>query len=283
MAKKILFNFHSHTNFSDGNTVFADLIFEAIEQGFISIGFSEHSPVPFHSTWNMNAEKIHQYFFLINQFKKEFSNTLQIYVGMEVDYFEPYANQILTLSHVNQLDYFIGSVHYLDFLDDKPWCIDTSFEEFNEGFSKLFRNSGEMLYTKYYDAITQMIEKYRPNIIGHLDKIKMYNHVLNVFAEDEKKYRFCVIQVLDLMKRFDIMLEINMRGFYKHPQKYIYPSIWIIKEAVLRNIPIVVSSDCHQQNELSTGFDYASEILVTLGVNCVWYLHDNNWKSYSLI
>ncbi|HPO66600.1 MAG TPA: histidinol-phosphatase HisJ [Bacteroidales bacterium] len=283
MHDKLLFNYHSHTDLSDGKAVFSDYAEEAIQQGFKAIGFSEHTPVPFASSWNMPAEKMDEYIRQIEVYKQNYADKLQIYLGLEVDYFAPYREQILTMASVGRLDYFIGSVHYLGFLgDNEPWCIDTSFEEFEAGFHKIFNADGRKLYATYYEAVIQMIEYYKPTIIGHLDKIKMYNHIHPFFDENEKEYRNWVMQVLEMVQKYNLFIELNMRGFYKHPRQLLYPDVWILKEALRLGIRLIVSSDCHRREELSAGFADAIQVLKEVGYRSVWCLYDRYWQEWSL-
>ncbi|MCX7986254.1 MAG: histidinol-phosphatase HisJ [Bacteroidales bacterium] len=284
MDTKLLFNFHGHTNFSDGQAVFTDYIEEALKLGFKAVGFTEHTPVPFYSTWNMKAEKLDEYLNAIAELRKNYENRLQIYAGLEVDYFEPYYHQITSLAQIDKLDYFIGSVHYLDFIEEnQPWCIDTSIEEFELGYSKIFHQDGRKFYTRYYEAILQMIERLKPQVIGHLDKIKMYNHTRLFFDENEQNYRMMVSEVLDMVQKYDIIIELNMRGYYKHPQKFIYPGEWILKDINRRGIRLIVSSDCHRREELSKGFSEALELLKAIGFRSVWYLNNRRWEEYPIV
>ncbi|MGC8803221.1 MAG: PHP domain-containing protein, partial [Bacteroidales bacterium] len=143
MENKLLFNYHGHTILSDGKAAFTDYIEEAQKQGFKALGFSDHTTVPFASSWNMKEELMDEYLRQIEEYQKVYAHKLQIYAGLEVDYFAPYCDQIHAMARVDRLDYLVGSVHYLGFLEEgRPWCIDTSFEEFAAGFSQIFKSDG---------------------------------------------------------------------------------------------------------------------------------------------
>lgn len=283
MTAKLLFNYHSHTQLSDGKAVFSDYIEEALSQGFNSIGFSDHAPVPFPSSWNMNHDNLAAYLQHINDLKIAYSDRLQIYAGLEVDYFQPYHDQIYAMAGVDKLDYYIGSVHYLDFLHEgQPWCIDTSRDEFETGFNQIFHGDGRLLYRRYYEAVLQMIETWKPPVIGHLDKIKMYNHIRPFFDDHEPAYRDAVMQVLELIKQYDLFIELNMRGFYKHPERFLYPGKWILREASRMGIRLIVSSDCHRREELSAGFSEALQILKEANFRSIWFLNNKQWHEWPL-
>src|SRR3954468_8935794 len=114
-------NFHSHSEYCDGQgplTAYAD---KAVELGMKSIGFSSHAPVPFECSWCMKKEKLPGYLEEIDSMKKLYPS-IELYKGMEVDYIPDVVsyNDFKTV-----LDYGVGSIHFVDqFADGKPWEID---------------------------------------------------------------------------------------------------------------------------------------------------------------
>jgi len=52
-----LFNLHTHTKFSDGSEGPDKYVEEAIRQGFHTLGFSDHSPVPFTNNFAIEDTK----------------------------------------------------------------------------------------------------------------------------------------------------------------------------------------------------------------------------------
>jgi histidinol-phosphatase (PHP family) len=106
-------DYHIHTSFSDGKSAPEDYIAPAITAGLSEIGFSEHlSLFRENQDWVMNPEKTPEYIAHINNLKKKVRN-ISVRTGLEID-FSPGREKELEL-YLNRfdLDYRIGSVHYL--------------------------------------------------------------------------------------------------------------------------------------------------------------------------
>ena len=100
----MLFNLHTHTHFSDGSSPPEEYIEEAIRQGFHTLGFSDHSPVPFENNFALKEERLDEYIKTI----KSYPNIL---LGLEIDYIPGITKPIEDYRKMNCFDYFIGSVH----------------------------------------------------------------------------------------------------------------------------------------------------------------------------
>ena len=77
---------------------------------------------------------------------------------------------------------------------------------------------------------------------------------------DEEKYFPHALKVLDILQKNGGALEINTAGYYKKCAAP-YPSEKIIKEAVLRQIPFVISADAHHCDHLCRNFTVALNLL----------------------
>jgi len=261
------FNYHCHTVLSDGKSILSEYIDYAKKTGMTAIGFSEHCPVPFYSSWNMKKDDVEGYINTINDEKIKNGNNLEIFCGMEIDYVPEYCNEILELSQIEKLDYSIGSVHYLGFFDDThAWNIDDSFEKFQEGVQKIYKGDGEKVYKTFYLRTIEMIEKMKPTIVGHIDKIRMFNNGNYFFDQESKEYKSIIQEVIKYLKKNDTIVELNTRGTYKHPLKYWYPDIWIIKELNKNGIRMMINSDCHKTDEIIKNFEDALALLRSVDV-----------------
>ena len=81
-----LSNYHSHCTFCDGRSIPEDFVRFAITHGFRAYGFSSHSPLPFETFWNMSKDDMPEYLQEINRLKQKYSDQLEIYAGLEIDY-----------------------------------------------------------------------------------------------------------------------------------------------------------------------------------------------------
>ena len=276
-------NFHCHSNFSDGQGTPEDIIKKAIELQMPGIGLSEHCPVPFKTTWNIKADKVDIYINQIASLKKSYAGKIEVYCGMEIDYISDMQEFIIQNSKINKLDYVIGSLHFLGFLENgQPWNIDGTRELFKQGMKEIFKNDGIRLVESYYENIINMVIQLKPTIIGHIDKIRLHNTGDIYFTEESAYYKNASLNALEVIKKADCMVEINTRGLYKHNNKEPYPTLWLLKQMKQREIRVVISSDSHAPADLVRGFPTAVEFLKEAAYNSQWCLEGGMWKEKSL-
>lgn len=279
----ILPEYHTHTYYCDGAEAPEVYIKEAIKQGLPAYGFSSHSPVPFESDWNVPDEKLNNYLNDVKAIKEKYGSQIEVYLGLEVDYIAGVAGRNRHVLKDIALDYFIGSIHYVDqFKDGRPWNIDTSLELYKEGLAKIYGNDIQKAVTAFYEASRQMIEEDKPDVIGHFDKIKMFNTQVAFFNENESWYKDQIDLLLKTLKVHNTIVEINTRGYYKYGQLDLYPSEWIIEKMVKMDIPIMINSDAHHPSEFNKGTDYAIGKIKNLGITKVYILKGHKWQSVEI-
>jgi histidinol-phosphatase (PHP family) len=74
------------------------------------------------------------------------------------------------------------------------------------------------------------------DILGHLDLIKKFNKNEKYFSEKENWYQKLMDEAIEEIARSKIIVEINTAGLDR-PVKETYPSVWVIKELIQREIP----------------------------------------------
>jgi histidinol-phosphatase (PHP family) len=283
------FNLHTHTRFSDGSSDPEDYIKEAIHQGFDTLGFSDHSPVPFKNNFAIREEEVEHYIQAILQLKNTYSHRsaapgINIQLALEVDYIPGVTLPINYYRKHNHFDYFIGSVHLVKNEDsEKLWFIDgPDITIYDNGLKEIFSGDVRKAVTAYYRQIQEMITTQKPDIVGHLDKIKMYNRD-RFFSEKEPWYVKLVEETLDLVADAGCVIEVNTRGLYKKRSETLFPGPAVLRKIHERNIPVTITSDAHKPHELSLGFPEARKVLMELGFGATWLITSSGWKEVSLI
>jgi len=275
-------NYHSHNHFCDGSDDPVIYVNEAIKLGLVAYGFSSHAPVGFETNWCIPGNKLDEYINTVIKLKEDYKSKIQLFLGLEIDFIPDFAGYTRNLNKYSQLDYFIGSVHFVDqFENGNHWNIDTSFELFQDGLKQIFKGDIRKAATRFYEITRQMLEEDRPDIIGHLDKIKMFNNKGHFFNENEKWYVDQVDLTIDKIKQTGGIVEVNTRGYYKYQQPDLYPGLWIVEKLVKKGIPLMINSDSHKPDEIIGGFSYATPLLKEIKVNEVFALYDKKWGSYS--
>ncbi|MDQ4139880.1 MAG: histidinol-phosphatase [Bacteroidota bacterium] len=273
-------NYHSHCNYCDGAVPPANYAAEALAQGLKAYGFSSHVPLPFPARWSMKRENMENYLAEIKILRDIYQERgLQIYAGLEVDFIPDVIGPQSSFVQEAKLDYTVGSVHFVDaFPDGRPWEMDGPTTLFKEGLDQIFHNDIQALVRRYFGLTRQMVQEQCPDIIGHLDKIKMQNKPEFLFSEEADWYRAELLQTLDVIAAFGAIVEVNTRGLYQNKTVEVYPSRWVLKEMHQRQIPVTLSSDAHKPTEVARFFEQAAEVLQEVGYTHLRVLWNNTWQ-----
>ncbi len=204
---------------------------------------------------------------------------MPIYCGMEVDYIPGKIGPRNKLILDAFLDYTVGSVHFVEaFEDGKGWEIDGSHQVFLNGLQQIFGGDIEKAVSRYFELTRQMVEQECPDVVGHLDKIKIQDEEGKLFSEQSDWYQKQVRQTLQIIADAGVIVEVNTRGIYKKKTSQTYPSTWVLKEMFKLNIPLTINSDCHHPDEITACFADTALLLQTIGFKHVWVLLKNEWQ-----
>jgi len=277
----MLSNFHCHSQFCDGTNPIEDYITEAISQGFSSIGISSHCPVKINNLWSMKEENLPAYLHEIEILKEKYKSQIQVYASLEIDFIPEICDVSI---FKDQLDYTIGSVHYAGcFADGSYFEVDGSTQLFKKGIDEIYHGDIELFLETYFSLIQEMILKSPPQVIGHIDKIKIHNVVENFWNENGNHYKELLFETLELIAQKKILVEVNTRGIYKKKTTETYPSIQTLKLMKDLNIGVVVNSDSHHPREISLGFDIAYQNLKAAGYNSSFHFLEGEWKEVEFL
>ncbi len=271
-------NFHTHSNYCDGKSTLEEQIQQAKELDLLSLGFSSHAPVPFDCQWCMDQEKLGLYLESIKKLKTT-TKEIEIYAGLEVDYVP---TRVSPNNFRDQLDYMIGSIHFVDALvDGTPWEIDGLHVVFLKGLDEIFHHNHQAAFTRYFELTREMIDLACPTIIGHLDKMKIQNPDNKFFDEQESWYQNEVKETIKAIKKAGAIVEVNTRGIYQKKSATTYPSPWILELLQQENIPITISSDAHHADDLVNQFESTATLLQRIGFKKIQILNEGEWKPFT--
>ncbi|MFD2201752.1 histidinol-phosphatase [Shivajiella indica] len=273
-------NYHNHCKYCDGVEDIETHVENAIREGIISMGFSSHSPVFFENKWSMNVTDMPLYLRDIQLAKEKFSDQIEIYKSMEIDFFPEQSGVINKWTEDLELDYSIGSVHFIDaFEDGIPWEIDGPLLTFEKGLNEIFDNDIRCVLEKYFDYTIQMLENDCPTILGHVDKIKMQNHHSFFFSESEAWYIDLLKQTLEVAAKSGVIVEVNTRGLYKKRASETYPGIFGLQLLKDFGLPVCLNSDAHHPKEIIGEFENTAKLLKQIGFNELMVLKNNTWQA----
>lgn len=272
-------NYHSHCDYCDGGAPIEDFVAEAADRGLLAYGVSSHAPLPFDCKWAMRSTAIKDYMRRIDYLRCTRTDLPELYTGLEVDFIPGIAGPRSSFIRALDLDYTIGSIHFIDAEPDgRPWEVDGSNRIFQRGLDAIFDGDIEAAVRRYFALTREMVETSCPDVVGHLDKIKIQNASHAYFDEGEPWYRREMLRTLDAIADTNVVVEVNTRGFYKG-KATLYPSIWVLEEMAKRDIPVTINSDAHLPSEIIKGFTEAAGALFGVGYRELTVLTDGHWRA----
>lgn len=274
-------NYHSHNVFCDGRATMEDFVRFAIAKGLKKYGFSSHSPLPFHTSWNMDLDNLPYFKAEFYRLKEKYKNEIELSIGLEMDYIHNvFGANNNKLYSTNDLDYKISSIHYLDPLPEGGFfCVDGNFFDFQKNIKTLYNDDIKEVARRFFEISRAMIEQGGFDIVGHLDKISLNGGKCEGFDIEGKEYFQSVADLLQLIKDKGYMLEINTKSFlekgFTYPDEQFFPLINELK------IPIIVTSDCHYPDKITDGFEQVYKSLKKVGFKELMELTENGWESFT--
>ncbi len=277
-------NYHTHTLYSDGKQEAIAYVEEALRQGMTAIGFSDHSPLPFDNPFSLKREHLLQYRDEIRNLQQQFDGRIRIHLALEMDYVPQMTQRFDELKSEADLDYVIGSVHLVGSAhQDNLWFTDgPDAAVYDQGLNDFYGGDIRKGVKAFYDQTNEMIVNETFDVIGHFDKIKMHNQN-RYFREKEQWYQNHIFETLHLIKEKGLITEINTRGIYKKRCDSLYPSGWILGEMKKMKIPVIISSDAHQPEELQAEFPRAAETLMAAGYRSSMVFADGKWHEAPIV
>jgi len=274
-------NFHTHSAFDDGNVVLEEYVKEALKQNVAILGFSSHNPLPFSVDWVLKKEDYEKYCKTVRNLSEKYKDKIRILLGLEMDFLPSIKSFYKEGIDLSALDFHIGSVHFVNFFEDnKGWAIDESQEDFEKGLDEIYGGDIKKVVEDYYKLIREMLKLENPDIVAHLDLIKMHNKNEKYFSEEENWYRQAVLDTLKVVAKSHSILEVNTGGIARGKIDSLYPSNWIIEEAYNMRIPITISSDAHRPEQITAKFKEAALLLNSIGYKEVYILHKKTWAPH---
>jgi histidinol-phosphatase (PHP family) len=231
-----------------------DICSSAIRQGITTLCFTEHLDFdPTDCCYQTLDYK--RYIYEIGKARDQYAGKLEILCGIEVDFQEKFEQEIQDYLSDKELDYILGSVHYVE------GTILENHEKYFPG-----KNSYEA-YAPYFDNTLAAVETGWFDTLAHIDLCKRYG--VRYFGEfDYSPFAERIKEILSLVIEKGMSLEINTSGLRQSPNES-YPGIDILQLYFsMGGREITVGSDSHRLEDLgrdiegvirlaqSTGFDH---------------------------
>ncbi len=273
------FCYHSHSRFCDGKGEPEEYVQSAIAKGFSAFGFSSHAPVSFPTEWNMKAEDLPAYLALTQSLKERYQNELELYIGLEADWYPGCADW----RTVPGVDYTLGAVHFLPHpAGGDPLPVDGDMKEFKRSLSEGFGGDIQAFGEAYFRAVRDMLVTTPPNILAHMDVFRKNNAGNRFFDETDFWYQEEIAKTLEVALLTDVIVEVNTGGMARGYLTEPYPSAWILQAIHEAGIPIQLNADAHLPENIDYAYAQSRDALRSLGFTRQRVLLGGIWQDVPL-
>ena len=224
-----IINWHTHTTrcqHAKGED--REYVEKAIEAGYDILGFSDHAPLVYEDDFvprmRMHMHELEGYVDSVLSLKKEYVRDIEIYCGLEMEFFPRFFDKAMVEIDKYPIDYMILGQHYYD-EDDGP-----SPKRICEDEAQL---------EVYVERVLGGLATDRFLYVAHPDLVN--------FAGENSIYRKHMGRMVDEFKRRGMPLEINMNGFRSGSH---YPNPELIKIGVEKDVDFIIGVDAHAPKEL---------------------------------
>ena len=256
----MLTNYHTHTTFCDGKNTAEEIVLAALDNGFDAIGFSGHGYTPFDTRYCM--KDVDGYLLEIARLKEKYKKDIEIYAGVEEDAGHPLDRM--------RFDYVIGSSHYLRH-GKAYYPVDSSYAYIKECIT-LYDGDTLRLAEDYFSTFCDYLNAHTPDIIGHFDLLTKFDEQDPAFLHDPK-YRAIALKYVRIAAKSGAIFEVNTgaiaRGYRTSP----YPHAELLFALKNEGARVMLSSDSHNKDTLSFGFEDAKALLREIGFTSSVHLY----------
>lgn len=267
-------NLHIHTTYADGSDSPEQIVLKAIEKGFDSIGFSEHTYMEFSNyPYQMTIEDMTKYKNEIYSLKEKYKNQIEIFCGLEYELFSEVP--------VEGFDYLIGSVHYLDF-EGKKIGFDRSVDEVRDFVNNNFGGDALKFAKRYFETLLLLPQKHSFDIIGHFDLLSKTNEQRHFIDTTSKEYLNYGYEAIHNLKGKIPLFEVNTGAISRGYRTTPYPQTEFLKEFKNCGFGVVITSDCHNKDFIDCYYNEAKELLLSVGFKTQFILTKDGFTEEKL-
>jgi histidinol-phosphatase (PHP family) len=251
---------HVHpTPWKFGHNTYRTFAEAAYTRGVDVLGFAEHGPPcdPDPRYRGLEEGEMESYFRSVETVKQEFSEKLQIFCGLEMDFQPGLLEQLRNLREQYPFDYCLASVHIID-----DWHLDTPG---SLSLSQHRNKSEEELYRLYYSRIEEAAQSGLFEGFAHLDYIR---RSLPHSSGNPPDYALTIFEgVAAQITARGLTVEINTRGLTVDSMREVYPTLPFLRILARAGVSITAGSDAHEANRIGEGFGAVRQALWDIGLS----------------
>ncbi len=266
-------NLHTHTTYCDGSHTPEEIVKQAIEIGFDTIGFSGHATMNFGVAWDMSREDTLRYKEEVARLKEKYHDRIRVLCGLEVEMLAEYDPA--------GYDYLIGSSHFMK-IGEEIVEFDATAQTVSGVIERYFGGDGIMYARHYYENLAELPRYGRFDIVGHFDIIAKHCESHHFFDVTSKAYQTMALEslhaVAEKMKVFEVNTGAIARGYRTLP----YPAPFLLKEMKNLGCSVVLTSDCHNKNALDCHYAESLAYIQSCGFDRVGVMDETGIKEVKI-
>lgn len=274
---KMIFDMHTHTNFShDSKAEPEDNCLAAISKGISGLAFTDHADMWYYNERN-TLEHIVSSTDKAAELGAKYSGRLKVLRGIEVAdaYFDP----TVTAELVERVkpDVVIGSIHCLSYKG-----LEDAYSQMDFSESVINREKLVGLVDRYFELVTDMAENHDFDILAHLTCPFRYINGKYGRGLTDEEFEKPIKHILDTVIRRKIALEVNTSGMGTALNDTM-PSERIIGwYRQLGGELITIGSDAHASERVGNGFTETVNMLLRNGFTHAVYYENRTAIAYEL-
>jgi histidinol-phosphatase (PHP family) len=246
-----------------------EVVAEAARQGFEVYGLSEHAPrneerwlYPREIALGWGPDRLSQNFaaYAVESARLQaaYAGRLTVVRGFESEMLpgDRWAEQMTGLRRLYGFEYMVGSVHTLG-----DHYLDMSEELFlraAESFGGL-----EGLVVRYYEAVAELVQRLRPEVVGHLDLVRRFGEAIGL--PDTARTRAAEDDALVSIAEAGSILDLNTAALRKGLATP-YPAPPLLLRAQAMGIGCCLGDDSHGPSLVGSGLEEGRAYLLGLGI-----------------
>ncbi|ESK92743.1 histidinol-phosphatase [Moniliophthora roreri MCA 2997] len=276
------YSHHSHSGqfCKHASGTLEEVVLEAIRQGFEVYGLTEHVPryrsqdlYPEEEGLDSGAllDQFDRFIHEAHRLKTLYASQITLLVGLETEFItsaDLHHLDDLLRRYEGRVEYLVGSVHHvgeipIDF--DAP----TYYKCLRAHEAGTETETMENFLCSYFDAQYTLLERFRPEIIGHIDLCRLYRPSLRLedyrraWASLERNIRFGV--------EYGALFEVNSAALRKNWDTA-YPGQDVLRLIVSQNGKLTLSDDSHGPHAVGLNYKRMAQYLESQGITDVWFL-----------
>lgn len=241
-------------------------------RGFAWVGLTEHMPAaredllpPEERAAGLDAaatqERFRAYSARARELQREYAGRIQVLVGFESEAHSGYEDFMAAWVSELEPDYIVGSVHHVH---------DLVIDATPELYAECAELSGGLigLYCDYFDLQYEMLDRLHPEVVGHLDLIRLLDPRYPEHLSLPEVWRR-IERNLDRIAEQGTILDVNVRALSKG-QPEPYPSRPILEAARRRGILVATGDDSHGVEGVGAHCEEGVRLLAEMGFDTDW-------------